>query len=349
MKPCRFHPVLLLLLVALLPAGSTCAQQSDPGVRTRPESLRAMESIMGPFPTRERGALNVQVISETRRDGLVLRDLTYESQPGARVPAYLLFPEAALTAGKLHPAVLGLHQTHAAGRKVVVGLGASPDDEYGVELAKRGYVVLSPAYPLLADYSPDVRGLGFASGTMLAVWNNSRGLDLLATLPFVATNGFGSIGHSLGGHNGLFTAAFDPRIRVVVTSCGFDSFRDYADGNPGVWAEERGWCQLRYMPRLAAYRGRLAELPFDFTDVLGAIAPRAVLINAPKGDSNFRWQSVDRVVAAVRPLWESAPAGDGVRPVPPEVLHPDSPHRFPPKQRQRAYEVLDRELGAGKL
>jgi hypothetical protein len=78
---------------------------------------------------------------------LVLRDLTYESHAGARVPAYLLFPEAALTDGKRHPAVLGLHQTHAAGRKVVVGLGASPDDEYGVELAKRGYVVLVPAYP----------------------------------------------------------------------------------------------------------------------------------------------------------------------------------------------------------
>jgi hypothetical protein len=335
----------LLLLLGLLQAAVAIAQESAPGVRSREERLRAMESIMGPFPTRERGALNVEAISESRRDGLVLRDLTYESHAGARVPAYLLFPEAALTDGKRRPAVLGLHQTHAAGRKVVVGLGGSPDDEYGVELAKRGYVVLVPAYPLLADYSPDVRGLGFVSGTMLAVWNNSRGLDLLASLPFVATNGFGSIGHSLGGHNGLFTAAFDSRIRVVVTSCGFDSFLDYYDGSPAVWAEERGWCQLRYMPRLAAYRGRLAELPFDFTDVLGAIAPRTVLINAPKGDSNFRWQSVDRVVTAVRPLWSALPARHGVREAPPEVLHPDSPHRFPPEQRQRAYEVLDRELG----
>jgi cephalosporin-C deacetylase-like acetyl esterase len=89
-------------------------------------------------------------------------------------------------------------------------------------------VVLAPAYPLLADHQPDVRGLGFESGTMKAIWDNVRGLDLLASLPFVSTNrGFGAIGHSLGGHNGLFTAAFDERIRVVVTSCGFDSFRDF--------------------------------------------------------------------------------------------------------------------------
>jgi hypothetical protein len=314
------------------------AQTASLPARTRAERIRAMESVMGPFPT-ARGPLDVQVVSETRKDGLVLRDLTYLSQPGTRVPAYLIYNESVATDGQRHPGILGLHQTHAAGRKVVVGLGNSPDDEYGVELARRGYVVLAPAYPQLADYTPDIRGAGFQSGTMMAIWNNSRGLDLLASLPFVDTNGFGSIGHSLGGHNGLFTAAFDERIRVVVTSCGFDSFRDYYDGNPSVWAEERGWCQLRYMPGLLAYRDRLQDLPFDFADVLGAIAPRTIFINAPKGDSNFRWKSVDRVVESVRRDW-AAPSEQP----PPEVVHPDCPHRFPPEQRQQAYAILDRVL-----
>jgi hypothetical protein len=97
------------------------------------------------------------------------------------------------------------------------------------------------------------------------------------------------------------------------------------------------------MPGLLAYRGRLQDLPFDFTDVLGAIAPRTVFVNAPKGDSNFRWKSVDRVVESVRPLWPT-PAQQQ----PPEVVHPDCPHRFPPEQRQQAYAILDRVLkGAG--
>jgi hypothetical protein len=325
---------------ALLMATQTQGQSAPVAMRTRAESLRAMESVMGRMPSGPRDVPKVVVLSEVRRDGWVLRDLTYESQPGAAVPAYLMFPESALTNGTRHAAVLGLHQTHAAGRKVVVGLGNSPDDAYGVELVKRGFVVLAPAYPLLADHQPDVRGLGFESGTMKAVWDNVRGLDLLASLPFVSTNrGFGSIGHSLGGHNGLFTAAFDERIRVVVTSCGFDSFRDYYDGNPSVWAEERGWCQLRYMPGLLAYRDRLQDLPFDFADVLGAIAPRTIFINAPKGDSNFRWKSVDRVVESVRRDW-AAPSEQP----PPEVVHPDCPHRFPPGQRQQAYAILDRVL-----
>lgn len=333
-------PVGFLALVVLAVLGWRLAAQAPAApTRTREERIRAMESVMGPFPREARGPLDVRVVSETRKEGLVLRDLTYLSQPGTRVPAYLIYSESIATDGKRHPGVLGLHQTHAAGRKVVVGIGNSPDDEYGVELARRGYVVLAPAYPQLADYAPDIRGAGFQSGTMMAIWNNSRGLDLLASLPFVATNGFGSIGHSLGGHNGLFTAAFDERIRVVVTSCGFDSFRDYYDGNPSVWAEERGWCQLRYMPGLLAYRDRLQDLPFDFTDVLGAIAPRTVFVNAPKGDSNFRWKSVDRVVESVRRDW-TAPSEQP----PPEVLHPDCPHRFPPEQRQQAYTLLDRVL-----
>lgn len=327
---------LLLLLVLLVPVFAAGPAFN----RTPDESRRAMESIMGPFPDGPRGALDVQVLNEFRHDGLVFQDLTYLAAPGSRVPAHLVFAESSAADGRRHPGVLALHQTHPAGRNVVIGRGQSPDDEYGVELARRGYVVLAPPYTMLADYHPDVRALGFRSGTMLSVWNNSRGLDLLASLSFVSTNGFASIGHSLGGHNGLFTAAFDPRLRVVVTSCGFDSFRDYYDGNPDVWAPERGWCQLRYMPGLAAYRGRLDQLPFDFTDVLGAIAPRAVFVNAPMGDSNFRWRSVDRVVADVRPRWEKAGRGDRL-----VVVHPDCPHRFPPAERRQAYEFIDRELG----
>lgn len=306
----------------------------------RSQARQAMERITGPLPGPERRvALDVQVTEEVATNGFVRRLLTYQSEPGGRVPAYLLLPPAALTnATRAFPAVLALHQTHPAGQKVVVGLGNSPDDEYGVELARRGYVVIAPPYPHLANYAPDLSA--YASGTMKAVWDNVRALDLLASLPCVATNrGFGSIGHSLGGHNGLFTAVFDERLRVVVTSCGFDSFRDYYDGNPDVWQPERGWCQTRYMPRLAAYRGRLAELPFDFPQILAGIAPSRVFVNAPLGDSNFRWRSVDRVVTEARAL--AAKAGVTARI---DVAHPDEPHRFPPAQREQAYRLLDEVL-----
>ncbi|HAB16040.1 MAG TPA: hypothetical protein DCE44_06290 [Verrucomicrobiales bacterium] len=175
---------------------------------------------------------------------------------------------------------------------------------------------------------------------MKAIWDNIRGLDLLTDLPFVSTNrGFGCIGHSLGGHNGLFTAAFDSRITVIATSCGFDSFRDYYGGSPTVWQPEKGWCQQRYMPRLAEYRGRLDAIPFDFSEVLALIAPRRTYVSAPRGDSNFRWDSVDRVVAEARVL--AAELGVSAKIV---VEHPDSPHRFPSEQREEAYRIIGEVL-----
>jgi len=311
----------------------------------RTAQLRSrLEQIMGPFPLEsKRVLLEIQVESIEDLGEFERRKLSYVSEPGSRVPAFLLVPKKALAPGmgRKFPAVLGLHQTHAAGSKVVVGLGQSPDDEYGVELVRRGFVVLAPPYPCLAGYEPDLAQLGYASGTMKAIWDNVRGLDLLASLPFVATNrGFGCIGHSLGGHNGLFTAAFEPRITVVVSSCGFDSFRDYYEGDPAVWHPERGWCQTRYMLRLAHYRGRLEALPFDFPEVLALIAPRPVYVSAPKGDSNFRWRSVDRVVAEARAL---AAAGGVAAQI--TVEHPESPHRFPPEQRKKAYRLIEDALG----
>ncbi|PYJ85204.1 MAG: alpha/beta hydrolase [Verrucomicrobia bacterium] len=299
-----------------------------------------MQEVMGPLPGKEkRCPLDVKVEEEVDCGDYVRRFLTYASEPGSRAPAYLLIPKSALNSKAKAPGILCLHQTHSLGQKVVVGLGNSPNDQYGVELARRGYVCLAPAYPLLANYQPDLNALGYQSGTMKAIWDNLRGLDLLESWPFVKRGKFGAIGHSLGGHNAIFTAVFDERIKVIVSSCGFDSFSDYYGGDPGVWRPERGWCQTRYMPRLAQYVGRLTEIPFDFHELIGALAPRHVFVNAPLGDTNFKWRSVDAVVTAARPVFELYHVAQNLR-----VEHPDCGHLFPPEMRQMAYKLFDENL-----
>ena len=50
-------------------------------------------------------------------------------------------------------------------------------------------------------------------------------------MPEVEGERSGCIGHSLGGHNSFYPAAFDERLDVVVTSCGFNSFRRYMGGD----------------------------------------------------------------------------------------------------------------------
>ncbi len=218
----------------------------------RAEIRRGMEAVMGRLPGQEkRVPLDVEIEEEVDGGTFVRRLITYVSEPGCRTPAYLLIPKETLSGMKQAPGVLVLHGTdNKVGHGVVVGLGNAKSRGSAVELAERGYVVLAPNYPLLAKYQPDLKALGWESGTLKAVWENIRGLDLLESLPFVAGKKFGTVGHSLGGHNSVYTAVFDPRLVAVVSSCGLDSYLDYYGGDPKRWDPEQGWCQTRYMLKL---------------------------------------------------------------------------------------------------
>ena len=309
--------------------------------KRRAEILQGMQQVMGLLPGKEkRCALDPRIEEETDCGAYVRRLVTYAAEPGARVPAYLLIPKAALSSKKRFPAVLALHPTDMEyGHRVTVEELRDNYRAYARDLVERGFVVLAPAYPLMAKYQPDLKALGYESGTMKAIWDNIRGLDYLESLPFVKKGGFGALGHSLGGHNAIYTAVFEPRIKAVVSSCGFDSFLDYYSGDPENWRYGKGWCQDRYMPKLAAYRGRLAEIPFDFSELLGALAPRPVFINAPLGDSNFSWRSVDDAVEAALQIYRLYRVPQNLR-----LQHPDCAHDFPPEVREKAYRFLSEQL-----
>jgi hypothetical protein len=310
--------------------------------KRRSEILRGMQQVMGRLPGEDRRVPpDVKVEEEADVGSYVRRLITYQSEPESRTPAYLCIPKELLDGKRTAPAVLCLHPTdNRVGHQVVVGLGGRAGRQYAAELAERGYVTLSPSYPHLANYWPNLGGLGYLSGTMKAIWDNSRGLDLLESLPFVDdSRGFGAIGHSLGGHNAIYTAVFDSRITVLASSCGFDSYLDYYDGAERNWYFGKGWCQIRYMPRMSNYRGKLEEIPFDFHELLGALAPRPFFVNAPLHDGNFRWQSVDGCAAAARPVYKLL-GGDGNL----IIKHPDCDHNFPDELREEAYEVIDSVL-----
>ncbi|MBM3876311.1 MAG: alpha/beta hydrolase [Verrucomicrobia bacterium] len=310
--------------------------------KRRASVLAGMQDVMGKLPGKEkRAAPDLKVDEEVDCGTYVRRLVSYASEPGCRVPAYLLIPKEVLAGKRKAPAVLCPHPTdNRIGHQVVVGLGGKANRQYAAELAGRGFVTLAPSYPLLANYQPDIKLLGWDSGTLKAVWDNMRGLDLLESLPFVTSRkGFGAVGHSLGGHNSVYTAVFDDRIKVIVSSCGLDSYLDYYGGDPKNWQPERGWCQTRYMLRLANYSGRLQEIPFDFHEMIGALAPRVVFISAPMKDSNFKWDSVDRVAAAAAPVFKLYGKPDNLM-----VEHPDCDHDFPDAMREKAYKLFEQHL-----
>lgn len=302
--------------------------------RRREEILAAMQSIMGKLPGRDkRCTLDMRVESELDCGSYVRRTITYASEPGSRVPACLLIPKTALR-GKKCPAVLALHPTDMElGHRVIVEPVRDYYPPYASELAQQGMVVLAPAYPLMAQYQPDLKALGYESGTMKAIWDNVRGMDLLDSLPFVKKARYGAIGHSLGGHNAVYTAVFDERICVVVSSCGFDSYADYMNG------KIQGWTSERYMPKLLAYRDHLQDIPFDFHELIAALAPRRAFISAPLGDSNFKWASVDAVVQSASKIYELYGVPQRLR-----VEHPECKHEFPRSMRDEAYGLLKQNL-----
>ena len=299
----------------------------------RGQILEGMQAVMGPLPGRDRRvALDVRVEGVEELEGVVRRKVTFAVEPGERIGAYLLSPQG-LT-GKA-PAVLCLHQTIAIGKGSPAGLGDRKELHYALELAKRGHITLAPDYPYFGDSkAADPYKQGYRSATMKGIWNHMRAVDLLESLPEVDADRIGAVGHSLGGHNALFVAAFDGRIRAVVSNCGFTAFPKYYGGNLTGWSSEK------YMPRIAGVYGKDPKrMPFDFGEVLAAIAPRGVLAIAPVRDANFEVSGVKDCVVAAAPVFRLLGAKERL-----VAEHPDCGHEFPREMRERAYAFLDRQL-----
>lgn len=312
---------------------SAISTRADWEVR-RAHILSHLEAVMGPLPGGERRVpLEVRVLETFDETAFVRKRIRYASEPGDRVPAWLLIPKRRTALERL-PAVLCLHQTTAIGKDEPIGLGGKENLHYGKELAERGYVVLAPDYPNFGEHKVDPYTLGYASASMKAVWDNMRGIDLLASLEEVQVDQIVAIGHSLGGHNAIFTSIFEPRIKAVVSSCGFNSFPYYYQGNIA------GWSHRGYMPRLKeAYALDLKQVPFDFPELIAALAPRGFFTNSPLRDSNFDVQGVRVCLAAAEPVYRLYGASDRL-----QAVYPDAEHDFPSAERIKAYEFLDSRL-----
>jgi hypothetical protein len=301
----------------------------------RQDILDGMQRAMGRMPSSDRRVpLNVAVEAEEDTEKYVRRKISYSPESGDRVPAWLLIPKG--IEGRM-PAMLCLHQTTKIGKGEPAGLGGLPNLHYAHELAERGFVCLVPDYPSFGDYPYDfkIQGAGYGSGSMKAIWNNIRAVDLLETLPEVDSDRIGCIGHSLGGHNTLFTAAFDVRIRAAVTSCGFTAFHHYYKG------DLVGWTSDRYMPRIReVYSNHPDQVPFDFYEVLAAIAPRAIFINAPVGDDNFENQGVRKVVTETEKVF-AVYGGSDDRLI---ARYPECGHDFPAEIREECWQWLQKQL-----
>jgi dienelactone hydrolase len=287
------------------------ARQARP-LRFRAETLddwRAWQSALrekvldlsGLLPPPERCDLEPEVGEYTvlEADGVIREKVVYQTEPGVWAPAYLLRPLKP-AAARL-PAVLALHGHGGRwGKGQVAGAAEEHDTvrahiahynyDYGLQLARRGYVVLAPDARVFGEraagwWRPDAPPQSFdpcdRAGNQAALlgyaliglttFDDRRGIDYLQTRSDVDPERIGVAGLSLGGTRATYVAALDDRAKATVISGYLNTFRTYALG--------RMFCGGQYIPGLL----RWAEQP----DVTALIAPRPLLIEAGQRDPTF--------------------------------------------------------------
>lgn len=307
----------------------------------RPEILLHMQEVMGPLPSfKNLPPFDVKFIDSVKGNNNTRYNIRFTVAPGEDVSALLYLPADKNLKLKA-PAMLVLHGTDALGKMVLSGTSPKPNRAYAVELAERGYVVLAPDYPGFGDAKDyNFETDRYVSGTMKGIFNHLRCVDLLQSLPEVDGSKVGVLGHSLGGHNAIFAAAFDERLKVTVSSCGWTLF-DFYDAGENVTKLHGGklgpWAQERYMPFIKTkYRLDPAAVPFDFDEVISIIAPRAFFTNSPLGDANFNADGVKKGMEYIDEVYQKFGAINNVR-----AVYPDAGHDFPKSIRLEAYRFVD--------
>jgi len=265
-----------------------------------------------------------KVVEQDTIDGVVRSRIAYEVEPGVPTEAYLLRPEA--TSDTPRPAAVVLHSTIAHSIRQPAGLGPDLEKAFGLALARRGFITLSPRnflWPVneridasaetarFQTQHPRVRGMArMLRDAQIAV-------DLLSVLPGVNPQRIGCVGHSLGAKEVLYLAAFDERIRATVSSEG------------GIGLRFSNWDAEWYL-------GPAIKSP-DFTreqhEVLALVAPRPfLLIGGDSADGDRSWPFIDAVLPVYRLYGNTARVG---------LLNHKGGHAVPPEAEQAITEWME--------
>ena len=312
--------------------------------RDRRRILKNLEKAMGKLPNRSAlPPLDIQVTDSLKADFYTRYKIIFTVAENERIPAYLYIPMQKAPIKKL-PAMLVLHGTDPLGKGVVDGQGTKPNRAHAKELAQRGYVVIAPDYPDFGDLKDyDFKNDRYQSGTMKGIFDHMRCIDLLQGREDVDPERLGVLGLSLGGHNAMFVGAFDERIKVVVSSSGWTQMAYYnVESSTSKFGGRLGaWAQERYMPLLRdKYKLDGDKIPFDFDDVISAIAPRAFFSVSPLKDANFDVKGVVEGITRAGKVYRALGAENML-----QVTYPDAGHDFPVESRKEAYRFIDKIFG----
>jgi dienelactone hydrolase len=277
-----------------------------------PDQLRAqlVSCLGGPWP--KPCPLNPVHRETTRKDGYRIESLTYEVEPGDRVPAMLLVPDG-VSAKQPAPAVAIWHQ-HAGqyelGKSEPAGLAGNPMHHTGVALAKEGYVVLCPD-ALCFEERQDPDGklkhgnyerfefLRYVVDGKCMAWKNildmRRAVDYLAERPEVDAGRLGCYGHSMGSTHTWLVGPHEPRLKALVGNCCLPTYAAIHD-------TKILHCFPNFVP---------GWQPFGDTPGMAAlIAPRALHLNLGENDGGSPIEHAKSGVAQIEKAYAALNVAD---------------------------------------
>ena len=240
-----------------------------------------------------RGDLAPQVLETSQKDGYVQQKVEITSEPGVRLPLYVLTPESGQAP---YPTVIALHG-HGSGVQEVIGEPQSEqiaehmrrcNHDYGRQLAQQGFLVLAPEQRAFGErremedvtQAPGQSSCRQASmnammlgRTMIGmrVWDVMRIIDYARQTGLAKTDTLACVGLSGGGTVTTFATAMDPRITAAVISGYFCTWQ---------WSiMAMRHCEDNYVPGILQHA--------EMADIGALIAPRPLLIEAGTEDPIF--------------------------------------------------------------
>lgn len=287
--------------------------------KRRDELRRVWTEFLGTLRCR-RPEPRLDVVEEDRPEGCIRQLVRYEGEPGIPVEGYLLKP--ANGEGK-RPGVVCLHSTVKHTIRQPAGVEGNPSKAFGLKLARRGLVAFCPKCFLWVGeggYTDKVAAFQTRNpgckGMAKMLWDAMLAVDVLASLPEVDAKRLGAVGHSLGGKETLYLAAFDERVRATVSSEG------------GVGIPYCNWDAPWYLSK-AVHEPGFARRHHE---LLALAAPRAVLLlGGDASDGAHSWPYIEAALPVYR-LYGSPPRLG--------LLNHRKGHSVPPQAERRVYEWL---------
>jgi dienelactone hydrolase len=288
--------------------------------KRRAEILATWRNLIGTWP-RLIEKPRVEYLEQQHRDNFTQHKVTVEIAPGGQtVAGYLLVPdvnnqqagsvrnpksEIRNKEGRL-PAVLVVFYDP----ETAVGLGKEMRD-FGSQLARRGFVVLSIGTPEFCSLKPPYKPLCETPAgrpqlqplsALAYVAANCH--TALANLPNVDPQRIGVTGHSYGGKWAMFAACLydkfacavwsDPGIVFDETRPNINYWEPWYLGGDATHQRERG-VPSNTNPRSGPYK-TMIETGRDLHELHALMAPRPFLVSGGAEDPSKRWQALNHTV-----------------------------------------------------